>query len=115
VQEAFFDRTYFLPAMRWAEQNGFKLALSMLVIFDSFIHSGSIRPDIRKRFPEVPPAKGGDEKAWIGAYTRERQEWLVEIGLKATTYRTRCYLEQIASGNWNLSKLPIKMNGSNVS
>lgn len=114
VQDAFFERTYYQPALKWAEANGFKEALSMLVIFDSFIQSGSIKPKIRKRFPEVPPAKGGDERAWIKAYVRERQEWLAEIGWAVTQYRTKCFLEQISKGNWDLSQLPIRVNGALV-
>ena len=42
VQDAFFDRVYFAPAMRWADENGFVLPLSGLVIYDTFIHSGQI-------------------------------------------------------------------------
>jgi chitosanase len=36
VQDQFFDEYYFQPAMMWAERNGFTLALSALVIYDSF-------------------------------------------------------------------------------
>jgi chitosanase len=115
VQEKFFDDFYFAPAMKWADENGFKTALSALVIFDSFIQSGRVRMDIRNRFPEYPPAHPrGDEKAWIRAYLRERQEWLAEIGWKSTTYRTRCFLEQARKENWDLSQLPIRVNGVNV-
>ena len=37
VQDEFFDKRYFEPAMTWADSNGFTLALSALVIYDSFI------------------------------------------------------------------------------
>ena len=43
TQDAFFDKVYFQPAKAWADAHGFTLPLSMLVIFDSFIHSGQIR------------------------------------------------------------------------
>ena len=65
IQDDFFDKRYFQPAMQWADTNEFTLPLSALVIYDSFIHSGSILDFLRKRFPEVPPAKGGNEKTWI--------------------------------------------------
>src|SRR5262249_848093 len=61
TQDVFFDRRYFQPAMKWAGDNGFSLALSALVIYDSFIHSGQILPLLRSRFPERPPAHGGAE------------------------------------------------------
>jgi chitosanase len=67
-QDAFFDKVYFQPAYNWAEANGFTLPLSMLVMFDSFIHSGQIRNDIRNAFPEKVPSKGGDERTGISQY-----------------------------------------------
>lgn len=117
VQDDFFDRRYFQPAMEWAETNGFTLALSALTIYDSFIHSGTIFDFLRKRFPEVPPAKGGDEKTWIKQYVDVRHEWLAthpKPVLRATVYRTRCLKDQIARDNWDLSQLPIDANGVKV-
>ena len=37
TQDLFFERRYFQPALSWARDNGFTRALSMLVIYDSFI------------------------------------------------------------------------------
>ena len=114
TQDVFFDRIYFQPAMKWASDNGFTLALSALVIYDSFIHSGSILAFLRNRFPEVPPARGGDEKAWIRSYVRVRNDWLSNHSssdLRASAYRTRDLLREIGRGNWDLSMLPIMANG----
>ena len=44
TQDLFFERRYFQPALSWARSNGFTRALSMLVIYDSFIHSGRSSP-----------------------------------------------------------------------
>lgn len=117
VQDAFFDDVYFAPAVDWADAHGFTQALSMLVIYDSFIHSGSILWTIRNRFKEVPPFKGGDERKWINAYVNARHVWLGTHSRKilhATTYRTKCFRDQIARGNWALSEIPIKANGVEV-
>lgn len=117
VQDAFFEDAYFKPAMAWADSHQFTLALSALVIYDSFIHSGRILPVIRQRFEEKPPSSGGEEKAWITAYTRERQEWLSEHSLavvRASTYRTKDLNREILKGNWDLSRLPIFANGTPV-
>lgn len=117
IQEQFFDETYFDPAMQWADQNGFTLPLSALVIYDSFIHSGGILWFIRQRFSENPPAQGGDEKLWIQQYTNARHDWLSSNPkdvIRASAYRTKAYLDQIAKGNWDLSQLPVVMNGTNV-
>jgi chitosanase len=117
VQDAFFDKRYFQPAMEWAGSKGFILPLSALVIYDSFVHSGSIPGFLRERFPEAPPAKGGDEKAWIAQYVDARHHWLStsenEV-LRRTMYRTSCFKKEIARGNWSLSQLPIDANGVDV-
>jgi chitosanase len=70
TQDRFFDLAYFQPALKWAEANGFTLPLSMLVIYDSFIHGGGILSFLRSRFPEMTPTKGGDEKSWVLAMWR---------------------------------------------
>lgn len=117
IQDRFFDQVYFTPAMRWADDNGFVKPLSALVIYDSFIHSGQILWLLRQKFPESPPAAGGSEDAWIKAYVKARHAWLKNHPkpvLRKTTYRTEGLLKQIASGNWDLSKVPITMNGVDV-
>lgn len=118
IQDEFFDNRYFRPAMQWADANEFTLPLSALVIYDSFIHSGSILGFLRKRFPEVPPAKGGDEKTWIKQYVNVRHKWLANHTkkiLQGTVYRTNCFKREIARDNWDLSQLPINANGVKVS
>ena len=118
VQDAFFDDTYFVPAMRWADQNGFTLPLSVLVIYDSFIHSGSILSLIRHMFPEKTPATGADERAWTGAYVKARNAWLAANAraiVRKTTYRTAALQHEIDRNNWDLSLFPIMANGVSVS
>lgn len=117
VQDAFFSDAYFNPAMRWAGANGFTRALSALVIYDSFIHSGGILDFLRARFREVPPARGGNEQAWIGQYTETRHNWLLTHGnppVRASAYRTADLLREIGRGNWDLALVPIMANGTPV-
>lgn len=117
VQDRFFDERYFQPAMAWAQENGLRLPLSALVIYDSFIHSGSILWTIREKFLEEPPVLGGDEKGWVTDYVKARQNWLSthrrEI-LHRTTYRTACLLHEIERHNWHLDKLPIRVQNQDV-
>ena len=104
-QDEFFDSYYYLPALGWFNQMGFTLPLSLLVIYDSHIHSGSVLSFLRERFPESPPAKGGDEKKWITQYTDARHQWLATHKnklLQATIYRTQCFKDQIKANNWDL-------------
>lgn len=115
TQDVFFDRRYFQPALQWAGDNGFTRALSALVIYDSFIHSGSIRSFLRQLFPEPVPARGGNEQVWIRQYVDVRNNWLLSReDLRATAYRTRDLAREIGRGNWDLSLLPIMANGTPV-
>ncbi|MFA6979343.1 MAG: chitosanase [Ignavibacteriaceae bacterium] len=118
TQDEFFDLAYYNPAYEFFTKNGFDLPLSMLVIYDSYIHSGSIPAFLRKRFGEYPPAKGGDEKKWITSYVDIRHQWLKYHSnpiLQRTIYRTQCFKDQMAVDNWQLDKLPVMANGTEVS
>lgn len=113
TQDAFFDKVYYQPALKFFTDNGFTYPLSMLVIYDSYIHSGRILDFLRQRFAESPPAKGGDEKAWIKAYVKTRHEWLAgkPEPLSKTIYRTEVFSVAIAAGDWNLGS-PLVANGT---
>lgn len=118
TQDDFFDEKYYKPAIKWAKDNGFILPLSALVIYDSFIHSGGILWVIRGMFPESPPILGGNEIEWTNAYVEARHVWLATHSREAvrkTIYRTQCFKDEIAKGNWTLNSLPIKANGVKVS
>lgn len=115
-QDDFFEVLYFQPAFHFFEKNKFSKALSLLVIYDSYIHSGSVPAFIREKFAENVPVNGGDEKKWIKKYTEARHAWLTNHSkqlLRKTNYRTKCFLEQIAANNWDLSK-SINANGTIV-
>ncbi len=117
TQDKFFARRYFEPAMKWCDAEGFTLALSMLIAYDSFIHSGSLLWVIRGMFPEVTPAHGGDEKAWMFAYISARHRWLSNhrrAVVRASNYRTKDLLREVRRSNWDLVALPIRANGTNV-
>jgi len=62
AQDPIFVAETWDPAQQWFDENGFTLPLSMLVIVDSLLQSGSMLWFLRQRFREVPPAKGGREK-----------------------------------------------------
>jgi chitosanase len=117
TQDEFFDLAYYKPAYEFFDKNGFTLPLSMLVIYDSYIHSGGIPQMLRKRFGEFPPAKGGEEKKWINSYVDIRHQWLKYHAnpiLQRTVYRTQCFKDQIAADNWLLDILPVLANGVKV-
>jgi chitosanase len=106
TQEDLLRKKYWEPAYKWFVENGFTQPLSMLVIYDSWLHSGSVLDLLRKRFSEVPPIKGGNEKKWIESYVDARHQWLKYHSrkiLNKTIYRTQSYKNEIAKGNWDLS------------
>jgi chitosanase len=105
-QDEFFDKHYWEPAKAWCIKNGFKTNLAMLVIYDSFIHSGSILKFLRDRFVEKVPANAGNEKDWILAYSKTRLNWLNNHSnpiLQKTVYRVENFLTAIKEENWDLS------------
>ncbi len=113
AQDEFFDQLYYQPAESFFEYNQFELPLSMLVIYDSYIHSGLILPKLRNRFPERTPRNGGREEAWIRAYVHTRHQWLANHGngyVRRTTYRTQCFKNQIEAGNWQFEQ-PVRTQG----
>ena len=117
VQDEFFDKRYFKPAMAFMDQNGFTLPLSALVIYDSQVHSGGILSFLRKRFPAKTPVNGGDEKTWIIQYVDTRRDWMANHSdalLRKTVYRMDCFKREISRNNWDLSIVPINANGMNV-
>lgn len=120
TQDTFFRQNYFEPALAWARKEKFQYPLSMLVIYDSFIHSGSILWSIRSQFSELTPLMANidkwkqAEKDWIAAYVDARHNWLATHSIKIlrkTTYRTACFQQQIKDDNWKLETLPIWANG----
>jgi chitosanase len=116
TQDAFFDKHYWQPAKAWFDKNGFKLNLSMLVIYDSFIHSGSILKFLRNKFTEKVPVNGGDEKAWIEQYTNARLNWLKNHSnpiLRKTIYRVNDFLTAMQKNDWNLEQ-EFSANGQKI-
>jgi chitosanase len=116
TQDVFFDKLYYQPAQQWFDANKFTMALSMLVIYDSQVHSGGILSFLREKFKENVPVNGGDEKKWIKAYVDAREFWLEHHSnpvLHNTIYRTQCFKDAIAKNNWDLSQT-IKAHGVDV-
>ena len=115
-QDAFFDKEYYSPANTWFVTHGFSLPLSMLVIYDSHVHSGGILSFLRRKFTTATPAAGGNEKEWINNYVEVRQSWLANNAnplLRKTVYRTHCFQQQMFNNNWDLAQ-PFFANGIRI-
>lgn len=117
IQDDFFDQLYLQPALKWCDNEQMSLPLSGLVVYDSFIHSGSILSKLRNMFAETTPKGGGSEQAWIRAYLVARNSWLENHSrpaVRASAYRTKNLLALVDAGNWELAQRPIIANGINV-
>ena len=118
AEDFVYDSLYWNKGVEWFTNNGFTLPLSLAVIQDSILQSGSILQFLRDRFSEKTPNNGGSEKAWIEQYVKVRQEWLANHKnrvLNGTIYRTKFFLKEIEKDNWNLDKFPIYPNGVKIS
>lgn len=106
VQDDLWNKLYFYPALAFCTKNGLTYPLSVLVVYDSFVQSGSVPMYLRNQFTENIPVNGGDEKNWVSQYTQIRDHWLSNSANQAvrnSAYRTKVYLKLIKDGNWLLN------------
>lgn len=115
AQDEIFDEVYLQPALRWAQGFKFEQPLSVGVIVDSFLHSGTMTRFLMAKFTEHKPSDGGDEKKWMTSYLHERLAWFERVTgpLHNTTYRPKFFLGQIATNNWEMH-CPLVANGTRV-
>ncbi len=112
VQDEIFDEEYWEPCVRKCADMKLILPLSWLIVYDTCIHSGPAGVNrIRAKFPEGPPSRGGDERAWAAAYAAARYNWLSNYThekpkrqerVRRTKRRVGILRGLIADGNWQL-------------
>lgn len=115
VQDAFFDRAYWDPALRCCQRAGLEYPLTVCVVYDSFIHGSwnTIKNRTEKKIGY--PASVG-EKKWITRYVETRREWLANHSIKIlrkTVYRMDSFLQLIYENKWNL-ELPLWIRGMKI-
>lgn len=115
VQDAFFDRVYWDPAIRSADALGAQTALGATIVYDSTVHGSwaRIRERTRQQYGELSAI---GEKKWMAAYVETRHEWLAthpNTLLHKTVYRMDALAALIRAGNWTL-KLPFTVRGLNI-
>lgn len=108
AQHAIAKRLYLKPAIDICRKMSFTQPLSLAVVYDSITH-GSWQWISERVTP--PHGESVNERAWITEYVRVRHRWLRDVKrLRPTSYRTKFFLDQIATGNWALT-LPVNVNG----
>jgi len=116
TQDAFFDSTYWQPALRAAAKLGLRSALAVAVVYDSHVHgSWATLRELTNGSDGTVVAIG--EQAWIGAYVRNRRAWLANHKLTIlhnTVYRMDAFQRLIDLGQWGL-ELPLVVRGAEIS
>jgi chitosanase len=117
AQDDVFARDYLAPAINHAKDIGLTKPLSLLVVYDTCIHSGPGGVgNVRRMFPEPSPARGGNEEVWVRAYLRARRNWLATHSMKvlhATVYRMDALMALVDAGAWDLAK-PLTVRGQRI-
>lgn len=116
VQDAFFDRVYWDPAMRSADALGAQSALGAVIVYDSTVHGSwaHVRDLTRAQFGEL---KQVGEVQWMSDYVETRRQWLATYPnplLHKTVYRMDAFRVIINAGNWKLG-LPLVVRGLSIS
>jgi chitosanase len=117
AEDTIYDKLYWNRGQTWFDGNGFTMPLSMAVIQDSFLQSGSMPSFIIRKISEKLPIMGGEEKEWIKSYLTIREYWLAHHSrkiLNGTVYRPNFFTKQIENDNWNLDKFPIYPNDTKL-
>jgi chitosanase len=114
VQDRYFEQRYWRPATEAAAGLGLREALSVAVVYDSFIHGSWGKLRDRTTAAHGPPAAIG-ERVWIEHYLRERRAWLAGASplLARTVYRMDSLLGLAADGHWELAP-PIRVRGLKI-
>ncbi|MGO1120771.1 chitosanase [Rhodovibrionaceae bacterium A322] len=112
VQDAFFDRVYWAPAVKSAAFIGSTTALGMATVYDSRIHGSWHRLRDQTIATHGSLADLGEE-SWIPLYIQTRHDWLANHSnrlLRKTVYRMEALKGLCEAGNWDLT-LPITLRG----
>ena len=105
VQDLFFDRVYWDPAMRSAGAIGAQSPLGAAIVYDSTVHGSwaHVRDLTRKAHGELTDI---GEKEWMAHYVDMRRNWLAthpNALLHKTVYRMDAFKTLLEAENWPLA------------
>ena len=115
IQDSFFDRVFWAPAVRSADYIGSDMPLGMAAIYDSRIHGSwhAIRDRVIKEFGSLSDL---GEKTWMWRYVAYRKDWLATHSntlLRRTVYRMDSMQSLMGAEKWDLS-LPFSVRGITI-
>lgn len=116
VQDRFFDRVYWTPAIRAARRKNLYEPLSVAVVYDSHVHGswGHVRRLTDRDAGDV--AGAGGERNWIARYISVRRAWLASRRnrwLRRTVYRMDAFRQLVEQERWDLA-LPFEVRGVRI-
>ncbi len=112
VQDGFFDRVYWTPALNTANATGIKCELGVSVVYDSFIH-GAWHTVKKLTDQQAGTLNDIGETNWVAEYVLARRNWLANHPnplLHRTVYRMDSFRQIIMTNNWGL-ELPFVVRG----
>ena len=112
VQDGFFDRVFWQPAMRQMSAMGGSEALTAATVYDSTVHGSWRRMRNRTNDRHGSMAQLG-ERQWVEAYLATRRDWLANHSnklLQKTVYRMGSLQGLVDSSAWDLP-LPLTVRG----
>lgn len=114
VQDGFFDRRYWCPAVAAAAAMGLATALGVAVVYDGRVH-GSWQLLRNRTTRKHGTVRTIGERGWLLSYVAERRAWLASRAepLCHTVYRMDALRKLMDEGNWDLH-LPFFVRGVRV-
>ncbi len=112
IQDDYFDRNFFQPALAAALRANLQRPLSQTVAYDTHIQGGwqacstAVNTSLGPIGPKVP------EDAWIKRYLDVRIDYLKQHAPQ-TTYRPEAFAKLASGGAWTLD-LPVSLRGLTI-
>jgi chitosanase len=116
TQDAFFNDSYWQPALATAGKFGIVSPLGVAVVYDSAVH-GSWALIRDRTIAAVGQVGAAGEQVWIKAYVSARRNWMAtnkRADIRATVYRMDAFQRLIDQGFWGLG-LPLVVRGQEIS
>ena len=112
IQDDYFDRNFFQPAMAAAQRANLQHPLSQTIAYDSHIQGGwqACAADVNAAIG--PISANVPEESWIKRYLEVRTAYL-QRHAPQTTYRPEAFSKMVSAGGWAL-ELPIALRGLNI-
>jgi chitosanase len=117
VQDDFFDRVYWRPALQSADALKATTALGTAIVYDSHIHGSWTAMRDRTVAKLGKSLAQAGEESWFGAYVQTRRDWLLNhsnVVLPKTVYRMDAFRALIAEKRWDLAT-PFSVRGVRIS